>query len=55
MVDYQEHRKMALDKDWDRIEAMAKDQKRNKAFQAWVQKLRQQVYIDTSFVAEGKP
>jgi peptidyl-prolyl cis-trans isomerase SurA len=55
VVDYQEHRKMSLDKDWDRIEAMAKNQLRDKAFQEWVQQLRQQVYIDTSFVAETKP
>ena len=55
VVDYQEHRKMALDKDWDRIEAMAKNQMRDKAFQQWVQQLRQQVYIDTSFVSEAKP
>ena len=55
VVDYQEHRKMALDKDWDRIETMAKNQMRDKSFQQWVQQLRQQVYIDTSFVAEAKP
>lgn len=47
VVDRQERRKMSLEKDWDRIEAMAKNKKRDRVFQEWIEQLRTQVYIDT--------
>jgi peptidyl-prolyl cis-trans isomerase SurA len=51
VVDRQDKRKMSLAQDWDRIELMAKNQKQEKVFQDWIDKLRQQVYIDTVLVA----
>lgn len=55
VMDHQEKHKMSLAKDWDRIEQAAKNQKRDKEFLGWIAQLRQQVYIDTTMVAESKP
>jgi len=52
VTEHQDKRKMSLAKDWDRIEQAAKSQKREKVFQEWIAQLRQQVYIDTTMVAE---
>ena len=51
----QEKRTMSLETDWDRIETMAKNRKRERKFQEWVAKLRQQVYIDTTISSETTP
>jgi parvulin-like peptidyl-prolyl isomerase len=51
----QEKRAMSLEADWDRIETMAKNRKRERKFQEWVAKLRQQVYIDTTISSEATP
>jgi peptidyl-prolyl cis-trans isomerase SurA len=54
VIDGQEKRPMSLEKDWDRIEMMAKNRKRDEVFKDWIQELRQQVYIDTVVVAGGR-
>lgn len=51
----QEKRAMSLEADWDRIETMTLNQKRERAFQEWVAKLRQRVYIDTTISSEVTP
>ncbi|KPL07277.1 hypothetical protein AMJ86_04870 [bacterium SM23_57] len=55
VIDRQEQRKMSLEKDWDRIEATAKNKKRDRVFQEWIEQLRTQVYIDTVVAAGTKP
>ncbi len=51
----QEKRAMSLEKDWDRIETMARNQKRERVFQEWVVMLRERVYIDTTISSEETP
>ncbi len=51
----QEKRAMSLEADWDRIETMALNQKRERVFQNWVVQLRKRVYIDTNLPAEETP
>ncbi len=51
----QQKRAMSLETDWDRIETMALNQKRERVFQEWVVMLRKRVYIDTTISSEEIP
>ena len=42
----QEARPISLEKDWDKIEAMALERKRQREFQAWLEKLKSKLYIE---------
>ncbi len=42
----QEARPLSLEKDWDKIEAMALEMKRRKRFKEWVDQLKKRIYIE---------
>ncbi|MDZ7372968.1 MAG: peptidylprolyl isomerase [candidate division KSB1 bacterium] len=46
MNDRQEARPLSLEKDWDKIEAMALEAKRQRRFEEWVQELRRDIYVE---------
>lgn len=46
LLDKREERKLTLDEDWDAIKDMVRRKKTNELVQQWVQKLRQDIYVD---------
>jgi peptidyl-prolyl cis-trans isomerase SurA len=46
LLDKREERKLTLDEDWDAIKDMVRRKKTNQLVQQWVQKLRQDIYVD---------
>ncbi len=46
LLDKREERKLTLDEDWDAIKDMIRRKKTNELVQQWVQKLRQDIYVD---------
>ncbi len=46
MNDRQEARPLSLERDWDKVEAMALDYKRQKKFKEWVEELKKDLYIE---------
>jgi peptidyl-prolyl cis-trans isomerase SurA len=46
LLDKREERKLTLDEDWDAIKDMVRRKKTNELVQEWVQKLRQDIYVD---------
>jgi|YelNatPaOPRAMG01_1025707.scaffolds.fasta_scaffold00009_27 peptidyl-prolyl cis-trans isomerase SurA len=46
MNDRQEARPLSLEKDWDKIEAMALEAKRQRRFEEWVQQLKRDIYVE---------
>ena len=42
----QEARPLSLEKDWDKIEAMALEAKRREKFKEWVDQLKKRIYIE---------
>lgn len=46
MNDRQEARPLSLEKDWDKIEAMALEYKRQQKFREWVEELKKDLYIE---------
>jgi peptidyl-prolyl cis-trans isomerase SurA len=46
ILDLQEARNMSLEKDWDRIKDFARREKSDRVMNAWLEKVKQNIYVD---------
>lgn len=44
--DRQEHRRLTLDRDWETVENLARQEKVRREFERWLKELREEIYVD---------